>query len=68
MVGFSSASTFLARKWEAVTQGGTRGIDHLTQGVGTVKGWEDERDRGRFPDTFTYNKNNTSAGPLTPNN
>ena len=35
-----------------------------TQGAGIVKGWEDKRDR--IPDTFTYNKNNTITGPLTP--
>ena len=53
VVGFSSASLFPARKLETVTQGGTKGIDHLTrrrtQGVGIVKGWED----GHIPDTFT---------------
>ena len=57
MVGFSSASLFPARRWEAVTQGGTRGIDHpirrKTQGVGIMKGLEDKRDRGCIPDTFT---------------
>ena len=57
VVGSSSASLFTARKKEAVTQGGTRGIDHptrkRTQGVGIVKGWEDNRDRGGIPDTFT---------------
>ena len=41
---------------EAVTQGGTRGIDHLmwrrTQGASIVKGFEDRRDRWRIPDTF----------------
>ena len=59
-VGFSSASIFPVRKREAVTQGETiepRGIDHLTQrtaqGAGIVKGWEDKRDRGLTPDTFT---------------
>ena len=35
----------------------TREIDHLTQrrtqGPGIVKGWEDNRDRGRIPDAFT---------------
>ena len=59
MVGFSSASLFPTRKWEAVTQGGTikPEEDHLprkrTQGAGIVKGWDDKRDRGRIPDTFT---------------
>ena len=45
-VAFSSASVFLSRKQEAVTQGGTiqtGGIYHLTrrktQGAGIVKGW-----------------------------
>ena len=31
VVGFSSASLFLTRKREALTQGKTRGIDHLTR-------------------------------------
>ena len=57
VMGFCSASLFPARKREAVTQGGTRRIDHLTgrktQGAGIAKGWEDKRDRGRIPDTFT---------------
>ena len=57
VVGFSSVSQFPARKQEAFTQGGTRGIDHLTwritQGAGIVKGWEDKRDRGYISDTFT---------------
>ena len=56
MVGFSSASLFPARKWEAVTQGGTRGIDHpmgrKTQGPGIVKDWEDNPDYGHIPDIF----------------
>ena len=42
-MGFSSAYLFPAMKLEAVTQGGTRGIDHLkrkkTQGAGIFKGW-----------------------------
>ena len=47
VVGFSSASLFPKRKREAVTQGGTRGIDHRTrrrrtQVAGIVKGWEDK--------------------------
>ena len=46
MVGISSESLFSTRKWEAVTQGGTRGIDHLmrrrSQGASIVKGWEDK--------------------------
>ena len=46
VVGFSSASLFYAGKREAVTQGGTREIDHWTrrrtQGHGTVKCWEDK--------------------------
>ena len=57
VLNFSSASLFPARKREPVIQGGTRGIDPLTrrrtQGDGIVKGWEDKRDRGRIPDTFT---------------
>ena len=71
-MGFSSASIFLARKQEAVTQGGTMksGIDHLmrgrTQGASIVKGWEDQRDLGRILDTFTYNNNDTIRCPLTP--
>ena len=48
----------------------TKGIDHLkqrkTQGASIVKGWEDKREHKHLPDTFTLNKNNTSAGPLTP--
>ena len=44
MVNISLASLFPARKQEAVTQGGTRGIDYLTrrgtQGACIVKGWE----------------------------
>ena len=57
MEGFSSAFLFPAKKREAVNQGGTRGIDHLTltgtQGTGIVKGWEDKGDRELTPDTFT---------------
>ena len=57
VVGFSSASLFPTRKWESVTQGGTRGIDHLMRrrirGAGIVKGWEDKWDRVCIPDTFT---------------
>ena len=57
VVGFSSVTLFPARKLEAVIQGGTRGIGHptrrKTQGDGIVKGWEDKRDLGRIPDTFT---------------
>ena len=51
-MGFSSASLFPERKREAVTQGGTRGIDHptrrKTQGAGIYKGWEGKIDRGTF--------------------
>ena len=47
MVSFGSVSLFPARKREAVTQGGTRGVNQLTQrrtqGTGIVKGWEDKR-------------------------
>ena len=50
VVGFRPASLFPSRKWEAVTQGGTRGIDHLmqkrTQEAGIMKGWEEEQDLG----------------------
>ena len=57
MVGLSSASLFPTRKWKAVTQGGTRGIDpprwKRTQGAGIVKGWEDKRDCRHIPNTFT---------------
>ena len=55
VVGFSSVSLLPARKREAITQGGTPGLDHLrrTQGAGMVKGWEYKGDRRRIPDTFT---------------
>ena len=57
VVSFSSASLLITRKREAVTQGGTRGIDWVTwrktQGAGIVKGWEEKRDRWSIPDTFT---------------
>ena len=57
VVTFSSVCLFPTRKWEAVTQGGTRGIDYptrrKTQGTGIVKGCEDKRDRMCIPDTFT---------------
>ena len=57
VVGISLASLFPARKREAITQGGTRGIDHptrrRTQVAGIVRGWEDKRDHVRIPDTFT---------------
>ena len=47
VVGFNSASLFLARKLEVVTQSGARGIDHLmwreTQGAGI---------HGYIPDIF----------------
>ena len=50
-------SLFPTKKREAVTQGGTRGIEHpmrrRTQGAGIVKGWEDDRDGGRILNTFT---------------
>ena len=43
-MGFRSFSLFPIRKWEAVTHGGTRGIDHptwrRTQGARIIKGWE----------------------------
>ena len=49
VVDFRSDSLFPARKREAVIQGGTTGIDHSmwrrAHGAGTVKGWEDKRDR-----------------------
>ena len=48
---------FPTRKREAVTHGGIRGIDYPTRrrilGSGIIKSWEDKRDRGRIPDTFT---------------
>ena len=51
-MGFSSASLIPARKWEAYTQGGTRGIDHptqrITQGATIVKGWENKKTAGTF--------------------
>ena len=57
VVGFSSASIFSGRKWEAITQGGTKGLDEptrrITQRAGIIKGWEDNRDRERIPDSFT---------------
>ena len=57
MVVFNSASLFPARKQEAVTQGGTKGIDHPTQrkteAVDIVKGWEGKRKCGYLPDIFT---------------
>ena len=57
MVGFSSASLFPTRKWEAVTQGGIMEIDNLarkrTQEAGIVKGWDSKRDPGRISDTLT---------------
>ena len=56
VVGFSSASLFPARKREAVTQAGTRGIDHpmwrKTQGACIVKGWKNIQDCGRTSYTF----------------
>ena len=55
-MSFSSASLFSAKKWEAVTQVGTRAIDHLTQrktkGAGIVKGWKHKWDHGGVPDPF----------------
>ena len=74
VVLFSSASLFPVRKWEAVTHGGNHrdrppdAEDRLPEGEenpGIVKGWEDKRDSWCIPDTFTENKNSTSAGPLT---
>ena len=44
---FSSAFILPGRKWEAVTQGGTRGRASI------VKGWEDNLGHGYIPDTFT---------------
>ena len=53
MVGFSSASIFSVRKQELVTQGGTRGIDHLTrrrtQGAGVSKAGRISETAGEFP-------------------
>ena len=55
VVCFSSAFQFHTRKWEAVIQGGTKGIEQLkwkrTQRAGIVKGWEERWDRRRIPDT-----------------
>ena len=57
VVNFRSAFLFPERKQEAVTQGGTRGIDHLmcrrTQGAGIVKDWEDKQNCSRILDTLT---------------
>ena len=50
VVDFSSASLFPARKREVV-----RRIDYLrfrTQGAGVVKGWKEQCNCGRIPDTF----------------
>ena len=53
-MGFSSASPFLTRKWEAVTQGGIWGIEHPTrrrhQGAGIVpsKGGRTSKTAGTF--------------------
>ena len=48
---------YYSKETGAVTQGGTRGLDHLmwrrTQGADIVKGWEDKRDLRCIPDTFT---------------
>ena len=56
-VCFSSASLILARKWESVTQSGTRGTDNLmwrkTQGSSIIKTWEDKRTYGSIQDAFT---------------
>ena len=44
--GVLAVSLFPARKQEAVTQDGNRGIDHLiqkkTQQAGIIKGWEEK--------------------------
>ena len=51
-------------------QGGTLVIGHSTwretQGVGNDKGWEKKMDHEGIQDTLTYNKNDTIAGPLNP--
>ena len=51
-------------------QGGTRVTGHstqrTTQGVSSLKGWEAKMDHKQIQDTFIYNKNDTIAGPLTP--
>ena len=56
VVGSGSVFLFPARKREAVTHGGTSGIEQLTRrktpGAGTVYGWEEMRDRGHIPDPF----------------
>ena len=57
VVGFSIASLFQARKLGTVNQGETREIDHRTwrrpHGAEIIKAWEDMRDQGSIPDTFT---------------
>ena len=57
VVSFSPASIFPARKREAATLDGTRGIDHptrrKTQVAGIDKEREDKRDRSQIPGTFT---------------
>ena len=57
VVGYRSASLLTARKWEAVAQGRTRGIDHSTrrktQGASIIKAWEDKQNHGGIPNTFT---------------
>ena len=69
MASFSPASLFPAGKLEAVTHGETREIEHpmrrRTQGDGIVKTWDNKRDYGSIPGTFTECKNYVSVGLLT---
>ena len=54
VMNFRSASLLPTRKQEPVTQGGTRGPEHLTRrtlGTGVVKGWKEKQDRGHIPET-----------------
>ena len=37
-----------------------------TQGIGNIKRWEDKVDHERIEGTFLYNKNDTNANPLDP--
>ena len=56
-MGFSSASLFPTRKWEAVIKVEIIGMNYLTRRIAQVavivKAWEDKRDREGIPDTFT---------------
>ena len=52
VVGFSSASLFPTRRQEVETTGIDPLIWRITQGA-SIKGWEDKRDCGHIPYTFT---------------